>query len=136
MVEVEFKWDSSLALDIPHIDEEHRQIIDTMNRIADLNRKSFDKEQLLSSFKLLIGLTQKHFKDEEELMRQENYPNFETHKRIHDSFLETLERYKVEMESSVYRRFPSAVFDFFKTWITTHIMIVDRQYQEFFIKNQ
>jgi hemerythrin-like metal-binding protein len=134
MSEKNFVWDSSLAVGHESIDEEHKDIIDRMKRLTEMNNKTFNKELLIITFDDLIRCTNRHFLNEEDHMRRINYPQFENHQKIHQSFVETLLRYRQEMINSVYHRFPSSVFDFFKTWITTHILIVDKQYAEFEIQ--
>ena len=90
---------------------------------------------LLEKFDLLVAATHEHFDDEEKHMQTIGYPGLERHHQIHQQLFEALDKYRREFTASVYGRFPSSVFDFFKTWLITHIMIVDRQYADF-LKNQ
>ena len=49
--------------------------------------------------------------------------------------IERMTEQKEEFDKTPVARIPSAVFDFFKLWITTHIMIVDKKYGEYCVAN-
>jgi hemerythrin len=127
----ELQWSSALSVGDPKLDGEHRAIIEQMSTLRDQNSRTFSKEKLLESFDALVALTRVHFQDEERHMAELNYPDLERHKRIHEQLYQALDRYRTEFSASVYGRFPSSVFDFFQTWLVTHIMIVDQQYAKF-----
>lgn len=113
------------------LDREHQGIFEKMNRVAQLNARLPKKMTLLAAFDDLIMFTAHHFKDEEAHMEEIGFPKVESHRASHRRLTEALERHRQEFVSSVYGRFPSSVFDFFKTWVTSHIMIVDKEYAEF-----
>lgn len=127
-------WNPTLSVEDSDLDEEHRAIIEKMNEVERANSRTMSKEILLEKYDELVSVTEKHFADEEIYMREMKYHDLSTHHRIHrihQQLFEALERYREELQKSVYGRFPSSVFDFFRTWLTTHIMIVDQQYVKF-----
>lgn len=125
-----FIWSPALDVGNSRLNHEHREILALMARLQVLNTKSMSKVALLSAFDELIQYTQLHFAEEEEHMAAMSYPKLETHMRLHTSLLNSLAGYRAELMSSVYGRFPVSVFDFFKTWMISHIMIADKQYAE------
>ena len=127
----EYEWSASLDVGNEKMNSEHRELLRRMAQIEELNTKTLNKQALAEAYLGLIDFVHKHFREEEEHMKAMRYPQLETHQRIHESMLDALMRYYREFEASVYGRFPSSVFDFFKTWVLTHIMMVDRQYAEF-----
>ena len=126
-----FRWSEILDIGKPQLNGEHREIIDQMAEVQALNSHTLSKEALLAAFDELIRCTRKHFKDEEEHLEAIAYPKREAHKRLHNSLMKSLRKYRLELVNSVYGRFPSSVFDFFRTWMVSHIMMADKQYAEF-----
>ena len=73
-----------------------------------------------------------HFKIEEEYFRLYKYPNYESHKKKHDSF--------VEKVADVEKRFNDGklilsfeITTFLKDWIKEHIQGTDKEYSDFLI---
>jgi hemerythrin len=128
MAENTFVWTKSLEVGNNLMDEEHQELIARMGRLHQINATSLDKKLILMGMDEFIRITRHHFNDEEKLMKEVGYPGLEQHQRIHEGLFGALDRYRAELASSVYHRFPSSVFDFMKTWITSHIMMVDQQY--------
>jgi hemerythrin-like metal-binding protein len=92
-----FTWDNKFNTGIDALDVQNRKIIDYMtmlhNEIVDVRQKC---ESLNNQFDQLTLLCQMHFMDEERLMDEMNYPLAAEHKRLHDLFLATVDRFKVE----------------------------------------
>jgi hemerythrin len=121
-------WSPALDIGNDKLNNEHQDLIALMDQIQEANATSMDKARLLDSYDRLVRATQQHFSDEEQYLASFAYPELEQHQRIHQQLLEALVRYRGEFTKSVHGRFPAAVFDFFKTWILTHIMLVDKRY--------
>jgi len=67
-----------------------------------------------------------HFKEEEALMAQYDFPDLENHQREHQAFRDYID----ELEKS-HKLDSEAIMElilFFMKWITNHIMISDKKY--------
>jgi len=126
----EFKWTPYLDVGNEAMNDEHRELINKMQNLTALNQRSLNKNDILFYYDDLVNYTKRHFQDEEIYLESINYPGLEQHKRIHVGLMDALARYREEFKSSVSGRFPSSVFDFFRTWITSHILVVDKGYSE------
>lgn len=126
----EFNWTPSLDVGNEAMNDEHKELINKMRNLIALNQRSLSKNDLLFYYDDLVSYTKRHFRDEEVYLKSINYPGLEQHKRIHTGLTDALDRYREEFKSSVSGRFPSSVFDFFRTWITSHILVVDKSYSE------
>ena len=126
----DFAWLPALDIGLNKMNDEHRGLISIMGRLAHLNGAGVGKKKLFETFDDLIVTTQLHFSDEEELMKASRYPDLPGHKALHHGMLRKLEQHRDEYEKSPALRVPTAVFDFFRLWLTTHIMLVDRKYAE------
>ncbi len=72
------------------IDREHRELIDAINALLDSCSKGQGRNELEKTAQFLQSYTGKHFSDEEQLQRQNNYPEYVQHKRYHDAFKKTV----------------------------------------------
>ena len=72
------------------IDREHRELIDAINALLDSCSKGQGRNELEKTAQFLQNYTSKHFSDEEQLQRQNNYPDYVQHKRYHEAFKKTV----------------------------------------------
>lgn len=121
------QWNETYALNIPQIDNQHKQLFLITNQLFDENQKALDQRKLIPLFKQLYGYTRFHFSSEEGILRQAGYKNLMEHKEIHKSFTAKIREYLED-----YRRKPmmdlEEPLDFLVKWIITHISGNDREY--------
>jgi hemerythrin len=85
-----YMWFSSYETGIAKIDEQHRQLFDTLNGINDAFRNDKGSEELFKTLEFLTNYTVMHFNTEEELQEKYNYPDYAAHKQMHESFKTTV----------------------------------------------
>jgi hemerythrin len=117
-------WDESLAINIPLIDSQHKQLIQMINELSQAIEQKKSHEILDLLFARLITYTQTHFAAEEELMRLARYNNLDTHKSMHSHFTQKVlahyREYKVGKKAV-----DKAVLDMLINWLLTHIKTAD-----------
>lgn len=72
------------------IDAQHRQLLETVNRLMDACAKGKGRDQIQSTVSFLSDYVVKHFQDEERLQLQSNYPGYAGHKQFHDGYRKQL----------------------------------------------
>jgi hemerythrin len=119
-------WDESLAINIPLIDSQHKQLIEMINELSQAIDQKKSHEILDSLFARLITYTQTHFAAEEELMKIINYNRLDIHKSMHAHFTQkVLSRYR---EYKVGKKaVDKAVLDMLINWLLTHIKTADNK---------
>ena len=85
-----YQWDSSLETGYEKVDNQHKQLIETLNSIIAASREGKGKDEIFKTLDFLTGYTIMHFFDEEKLMTKYDYPDFLVHKRYHDEFKGTV----------------------------------------------
>ncbi|MCL1971463.1 MAG: hemerythrin family protein [Endomicrobia bacterium] len=87
-----YEWDKNLETGNAIIDNQHRQLFSALNRLVLANDLGSCPEELNETIKFLTDYTYKHFRDEEELMKEYNYPEPDKsgHKKNHDNFKQTV----------------------------------------------
>jgi hemerythrin len=81
-----YDWDSSLETGHMLIDNQHKQLVSMVNKLLDACRSGQAAEEAATTMDFLTGYTIKHFADEEKLQKQYDYPDYLTHKRLHEEF--------------------------------------------------
>jgi hemerythrin-like metal-binding protein len=122
-----FDWKPALDLGVAAMDREHKELVAAMNEIHDLDRKGADKPTLDTAIQKLIGLTKKHFADEEKHMAAIGYPDGKRHALIHVDMLR-----KVAVHYDAFTKGSGRVspefFDFLVFWLNAHITGIDKKY--------
>ena len=125
------EWDPSYSVGVHLIDDQHKQLFGFINAFHD------DKENLKHTLEDLLSYVDFHFKTEEEYFKNFGYENQEEHRAQHKFYEEEIKdlykKYLLEKQSE--GRISKEMQEFIKDWITRHIKISDKQYQECFNKH-
>jgi hemerythrin len=79
----------------------------------------------------LVDYTQRHFAEEERMMKAHGYPDFETHCQAHDNLLAQVTDIRSRMDAGSVA-LSTDLFNFLKSWLINHIQQEDRGYGPFF----
>ena len=124
-----FKWDSSIELGIPTIDEQHKALfgwVDTLN----IALKNGDGAEAVGEviWNLITYVTE-HFSEEERLMLSCNYPGLAAHRKEHDEFVSRLREIQVSYIDG--HEMGHSILDFMVDWLVCHIKGTDQGYNRF-----
>ena len=122
-----FEWNSNLDLGVDSMNDEHKHLIDLMNKLHALNESKSPHATLLRAVDDLAGYTVKHFADEEAFMASVNFPGLATHKLIHQQLLQQLSEQR-DAFAQAGGTVPDAFFKFLKHWLSAHIKGIDMKY--------
>lgn len=124
-------WNPKFNTGIPLIDEEHKKLVSLCDNfykalLRDQHEKDW-QEVLGDSLNECIEYTDKHFHDEEKLMRSANFEGLPNHKAAHDAFRKKV----IDMAMSYNKasitegiKFAKFLYD----WILSHIAHEDKLY--------
>jgi len=120
-------WHPLYSVKVAQIDREHQKLIDLINRMYDAMKAGMAKEALRPVLTELLDYTGYHFRTEEELLRNNGYPDYESHKQVHDELAARVRKLKDDLDRGDY---PAAmdVMLFLSNWLNVHILEVDKQY--------
>lgn len=68
------------------IDREHRELFKAVNDLLDACTQGKGREQMAPSLNFLTAYVDKHFKDEEQLQVQTEYPGLTAHRQFHEGY--------------------------------------------------
>lgn len=91
-MEDKVEWNDDFLTGIDEIDEQHKEIIESVNNIYQAIEDNKSKETIIDLIKNLDFYTNSHFDIEEKYMRMFNYGGYSEHKKTHDFFKNTYEQ--------------------------------------------
>ena len=109
---------------IAMVDEEHRQLFDTMNQAVILaNTDGNLSAEVKSLLFVLKQYAETHFKHEEEYMKEMNDPELPRQQREHQAFKEKLEEFPlVKLDGSDGKQMLKELLDYLSRWLYRHIL--------------
>jgi hemerythrin len=125
-----FHWTDALSVNIAVFDQQHQQLIDTMNQLDQALRKGEGKAALDSVLDKLVQYALVHFAAEESLMQEHDFPGFFTHRNQHDEFRKRLAEY-LEAHKAGKPGVPVSLLFFMQEWMKEHVSKTDKLYSAF-----
>ena len=124
-------WSDSFNLGDERIDRQHRLIFDLINDfVYTINKRSI--LILQETLEFLMNYTVFHFRDEEELQKKWNYPEYDNHKQLHDKFKERIsELVRKYNENPESEKLLDDVINTLKKWLLNHIEFEDQKLKQY-----
>ncbi len=127
-------WKDSYNLGLEEIDDQHKSLIDIINRIWISVVAKKDKDAVFPLIEELERYTIAHFAAEETFMRVTEYPDFPAHKLAHQDFIARVATEKTRALQS--GSLSLELIYFLRDWLINHILVTDRQYADFTQKSK
>lgn len=130
-------WDESYDLNIDQVDKQHRHLVELINDLyrACLGEKGALDETFRHVMKNLVDYVMIHFKDEEKLMAEINYPGIQEHKQHHEDFVREILHAVKDYQNG--KQFVANTFvRFLRDWLFNHILISDKEWAKFYFANK
>ncbi len=122
-------WSASLSTGVETIDEQHRRLLEYLNRVHEIMVENRDEEELQEVFEGLMEYTAIHFRHEEELFDRYRYPFATGHRREHDRLRERLASEITEYREK--RRDLMYLLAFLVDWLMDHIQGTDKAFGDY-----
>ena len=120
------EWRASLSIGVEEIDNQHKQLLSHFNQLLKSCEAGKGREELQKLLGFLDNYVIKYFTDEESIQRLRNYPDYECHKKEHESFVARLKVLKEEINSEgVALHHVMETNNLLLKWLLQHISTVD-----------
>lgn len=117
----------SLYTRIAIIDQQHKDLIDAVNKLYDAINEGKGVEEAKKALAFLSQYVIFHFAGEEKLWSDNRYPKFEEHKAAHDAFTKTVkELHDMLVTEGATDAFADKVEAEVTNWLINHIQGLDR----------
>jgi methyl-accepting chemotaxis protein len=124
-----YVWDESFATHNAKVDEQHKQLFRALNDLLDAVRLKKPEAEVKKALNFLVDYTGRHFSDEEEIMKQYNFPDFAQHKKVHETFKGSVR--ELEINADKLRsadKVAGWIQNMVGDWLTFHIKGMDLQW--------
>ena len=125
------QWQPEYNTGHPRIDAEHQYLFDLVARLHDALQTSTSPQELQVLFTTLAIHTAEHFKHEEALMQEYNYPGYERHRQVHGNLQGKVDRL-LNRFSQHQGVIGEDLICFLAEWLAHHIQGEDQSMIHFF----
>jgi hemerythrin-like metal-binding protein len=121
-------WNDGFSVGIKIIDEQHRDLVETVNKLYDSIYKNSASEEIDDAFKHLMDYAEHHFGTEERFFEEFGYEGKKDHVAEHDKFREELERLKAQIGKMSNEKLAVEVLTVLEGWLEIHVKDMDQKY--------
>lgn len=123
-------WKESYSVGVTIIDEQHKKLFALLNELKDAQEKEKDYDTFYKIINELCDYSVYHFKTEEDLLKEINYPHLSEHVEEHEYFRRQVkELQKMSKERKLLLSIKLVIF--LKEWILTHVLESDKDFGRF-----
>lgn len=120
-------WSEELMIGITSIDEEHRSLVVLANKFQRSLKDGLNSSEVEKLFEKLIDYTDKHFVNEEKIMKKYSYPDLDNHKLEHKRLIQEV----LAMKKDQKYIFHENISDFLYSWLVEHIIKTDLKFGKY-----
>jgi len=126
------QWKADYNVGIESIDNQHRKLVSLINSLQTAIDYSTGERYEREALEALVDYTRTHFKYEESLLEQNDYPGFAEHRAEHERMIvkvgQLMDSYLDDQDNAL-----QDANAFLKDWLISHINGTDKQYSQFLI---
>jgi hemerythrin len=127
------EWDKRFELGVEFVDQDHKRLVDLLNKIHDNIIDGATQEALGSVISELIDYATYHFAAEENSMAYHEYGGLAAHKEEHLKFCRMVAAFLDEARQG--KGDPSLdILSFLGNWLFDHILLTDSEYCRFLVQ--
>jgi hemerythrin len=132
MVKNLIEWTPDLAVHVPVIDDQHKELYSRMNALCNAIMQGKGRHEVGSFISYLSDYTTFHFGDEEALMEKHAYPGLDAQRTAHRIFRERVGKMASQADSgAIASDLVVYVVNEMKDWFSNHIRTLDKRLGEF-----
>ncbi|GFK93861.1 Bacteriohemerythrin [Fundidesulfovibrio magnetotacticus] len=120
-------WNDRLAVNIKEIDDQHKKLVDMINKLHDAMKGGKADAVVLGIVDEMKKYAASHFATEERHMKAHAYPEFAAHKAEHDKFVAKVLQVEADCKSGKCAM-SMDILNFLSNWLVNHIKGTDKKY--------
>lgn len=118
------EWSDDYSIGVAKIDKQHKELINLFERLRLSITRGLQNPEVGFVLKDLVKYTQTHFNDEEEIMREIDYKEFDRHVKLHRDLLNNVASILKNLKTDdTYTGLD--LMKFLKSWIYEHMIRED-----------
>jgi hemerythrin len=125
-----FTWQDIYSVGVQEIDSQHQRLFAIANRFHAAYEHGESRVSLVRIFNELVEYTAYHFAEEERMLRDKGFPDYDRHKANHEKLVNLVLGYQRQLAGEA-SGVEEAAMNFIKTWLNGHVLGMDRNYREY-----
>jgi len=130
---MEKEWKDEYNLGIKVIDEQHREIFESIGELDSAAESKVEKGIVDGILTSILEVSRKHFECEEGYFKKFGYAKAEEHAKLHDMFESRIEKLREKYEHG--ENFSEHLAEFLEEWLVHHIHENDKDFVGLFKEN-
>jgi len=126
----QIQWKDEYSVGIAHIDQDHKKLINLLNKFTVAYDHAMSEEFEKEALNALIDYTKYHFKREEKMMRDNDYPDFIAHQAKHKEMIDQVNSF-VDLYNDKGHDALKDISEFLTVWLISHINGTDKEYSQY-----
>lgn len=125
-----FEWSDIYSVGVRELDAQHRKIVEMINMLIMDPSATVHSETVSELLDRLTNYSREHFKTEENILSENDYPDLDGQKEEHKAYRKKIAELCVdtmELTDSV----PDDLLNFLKMWWENHILLSDMKYSTY-----
>ena len=118
------EWSDKLSIGMPEIDDQHKELINILNRLHTAMAEGKGKAVLKDTLADLTDYTITHFYTEERYMTRYRYPQLAQHRVEHEAFVAKVKKFQEDFDAGN-ATISIELLRFIKNWLVNHISGTD-----------
>jgi hemerythrin-like metal-binding protein len=127
------QWDDQLSVKVGEIDDQHRRLVEMINRLHDAMKTGRGRDLLQDILNEMADYVVTHFSTEEKYMAQFKYAGYLSHKTEHQKFMNQITAFHRDFTSGK-ATVTVDLMNFLKNWLVHHIRETDQKYSACFVE--
>jgi hemerythrin-like metal-binding protein len=124
-------WSERFSVGVAILDDQHKELIRMVNSLIDNQDAGADSEPVADVLQSMTQYAAYHFRTEERLLKEYNYPEYTSHQAEHTDFKTKTARFC--MDAIAHKNaLAGEVLTYLSAWLTNHILESDMKYKAFF----
>jgi hemerythrin-like metal-binding protein len=124
-------WTDDFSVKVEKIDLQHKNLVAMINELHENMTVHKEQSVQLEIVQKMIAYTDYHFKTEEQLMQETDFPGSANHKVEHEKFVKKALEIKERLDKKGLV-LSIEILSYLKQWLKHHILNTDKKYSDHF----
>lgn len=125
-----FNWNDSYDVKVARFNDQHKFLFEIIKDLYNAMENKDDRLALAFIINKIVQYSKEHFSEEEICLLNNQYPNYEKHRKQHKLFLDKIVQFSSDYNSGKYLLHVDILL-FLKNWVLQHILVADKEYGDF-----
>ncbi len=121
-------WNDCLLVDVENIDKQHKMLVKAIDDLMEACAKGQEKARVSETLDFVVSYTKVHFKDEEAIQEESDYPELAEHREMHQQFIKVVEGIVDDYKANgATEELIDTIGETLVGWLVHHISVEDKK---------